>query len=206
MSIKDERGFWLNAKGEAVHPDNIKVVDKLKDEVVEAVLIKAQKIQESMKAFKEEAYKDVEDYFALVLQNYGMDVKSRSKKGNITLENFSGTVKVQIAKAEKLGFDEKLRVAKLKIDEYLEDVTKDSSADIRTLITKAFEVDKEGNIDSKKIFALKSYEISDKRWKEAMEIIEDSKHVTAITPYIRFYKRNSIEDKWEFIKLDIAGV
>ncbi len=206
MSKKDERGFWLNAKGEAVHPANVKAVDKIKDELVESILAKAKTVQENIIDFKDGAYKDVEDYFSLLLQEYGMDVKSKSKKGNITLENFSGTLKVQIARAEKLGFDEKLKVAKLKIDDYLEDVTKDSSADVQTLINKAFEVDKEGNIDSKKIFALREYEISDKRWKEAMEIIDDSKHVVAITPYIRFYKRNSIEDKWELVKLDIAGV
>ncbi len=206
MSIKDKKGFWINAKGEAVHPDNVKAVDKIKDELVESVISKAQAKQDELSEFKKETNKDIDDYFELLLQDYGMDAKKGSKKGNITLENFSSTAKVQIAMGESISFDEKLQIAKLKIDEYLEDITKDSPAEIRTLINKAFEVDKKGNIDAKKIFALKNYEISDVRWKEAMDIIDESKRVVSITPYIRFYTRDSINDKWEFIKLDIAGV
>ncbi len=206
MSLKDTRGFWINAKGDAVHPENVKATDKIKDELVESLVSKTKKLQDELKDFKKEVNEDVEAYFELLLQDYGIDGKAKSKKGNITLENFSGTFKIQIAMAEHIDFDEKLRIAKIKIDEYLNEITKDSKADIRTLINKAFEVDKKGNIDSKKIFALKSYEITDKRWKEAMEIIDESKRVISIKPYVRFYERDSIEDKWQNIKLDIAGV
>lgn len=206
MANVDERGFWLNAKGEAVHPENVRVTDKIKDELVDKLLVKAKEKQDMLASFKCEASEDIESYFDLLLQNYGVDGRSRSKKGNITLENFSGTAKVQLAMAETLSFDEKLSVAKIKIDEYLEDVTKDAIPDIQTLIKKAFEVDKKGNIDAKRIFALKSYEISDPRWQEAMEIIDESKKVAHVKPYIRFYKRDSIEDSWENVKLDIAGV
>lgn len=206
MANKDERGFWQNARGEAVHPELVKADDKLKDELVEELLKKAKEKEEELREFKIKANEDIESYFALLLQNYEIDGKKNSKKGNITLENFSGTKKVQVAVHETLSFDEKLNIAKIKIDEFLTDITKDSDPTIKTLVTKAFEVDKQGNIDSKKIFALKSYDIEDPRWVEAMAIIDESKKVAHIKPYIRFYERETIEESYRLVKLDIASV
>lgn len=206
MALKDSRGFWINARGEAVHPDNVKISDKIKDELLEKLMNEAMLVQKDLKEFKDNANEQIENYYELLLQEYDVDAKGRSKKGNLNLENFSSTYKIQIAMSECLSFDEKLNIAKAKIDEYLNDVTKDSPAEIRTLITKAFEVDKKGNIDSKKIFALKSYEISDERWIKAMNIIDESKQVSHIKPYIRFYARKSTEEPWNNVKLDLAGI
>ena len=45
---------------------------------------------------KKEAFEDVESYYELLLQKYNIDGKARSKKGNLILENFSGTKKITI--------------------------------------------------------------------------------------------------------------
>lgn len=206
MAIKNENGFWLNARGEAVHEDLVRVDERIKDELVGNLISKVLVMQKELAELKAEIKEDIESYYELLLQQYKIDAKKGGKKGNFSLENFSGTQKIQISMAETLSFDEKLSIAKLKIDEYLNDVTKDSPAEIRTLITKAFEVDKKGNIDSKKIFALRSYDIKDPRWVEAMSIIEESKRVASIKPYMRFYVRDEIEDDYEMIKLDFANV
>lgn len=205
MAKIDHRGWWQNGKGEFVHPECIKITDTLKDELVEEILAKASMLNKTIALFRHSTDEQVEGYFYLLLQEYGVDAKTRARKGNITLENFSATKKVELRIAEIITFDEKLQIAKLKVDEYLEDKTKDADPEIRTLITKAFEVDKEGNIDAKKIFALRSYDIKDARWLEAMDIIDESKKVIARKPYIRFYTRESINDKYEAVTLDIAN-
>lgn len=206
MAKLDERGFWINQRGEAVHKELIRADERLKDELVEKLIKRAEEKEKELSLFKTETNEQIDDFFELLLQNYGVDAKKSSKKGNLTLENFSGTKKVQVAVAETLTFDEKLNIAKIKIDEFLTDITKDAGPTIRTLVNKAFEVDKKGNIDSKKIFALRQYEITDKRWLEAMTIIDESKRVSHVKPYIRFYARESIEDSYELIKLDIASI
>lgn len=206
MALTDEKGWWLNNRGEPVHKDLVRVNEQLKDEMVEKLICDATQISKSILDFKGYSSEKIDSYFGLLLQNYGIDEKSKTKKGNITLENFSGTKRVEVRVSETLHFDEKIQVAKLKIDEYLRDVTKDSPPEIITLITKAFEVDKEGNIDAKKIFALKSYDIKDPRWIEAMEIIDDSKKIAYTKSYIRFYTRDSIEDIWKLIPIDMAAV
>jgi hypothetical protein len=206
MAEISERGLWINNKGEEVHKDLVRPNEQIRDELVEKLCEQAKELSKTLAEFKGQAGDDIESYFNLLLQNYGLNEKKRSKKGNMTLENFSGTAKVQVAIGETLSFDEKLNIAKMKIDEYLTDITKDSDPVIKTLVTKAFEVDKQGKIDAKKIFALKSYEIADPRWREAMEIIDESKKVSHVKPYIRFYTRESIEKEWKIIPLDIAGV
>lgn len=100
------------------------------------------------------ANEKIEDYFSLLLQAYNINAKANSKKGNLTLENFSGTCKVQMAMHEKLEFDKKLKLAKTAIAVYLEDITKDARPDIQTLINKAFEVDKKNNLEAKKPWIL----------------------------------------------------
>lgn len=205
MAIKAENGFWLDKKGDAVHPDNIRATEKIKDETVENLISKAVEVQTILSVFKKNSFDEVESYFNLLLQNYGVDNKKNTKKGNITIENFSGTAKVQIAVNDNIAFDEKLSIAKMKIDEYLHEITKDTHADIQTLITKSFEVDKKGEVNAKKILALRGYEITHPLWIEAMQIISEATEVVSSKSYIRFYTRESIDKEYKQVSLDLAG-
>lgn len=206
MARKNERGFWIDKKGDTFHPDNVKATESIKDELVEKLLDKSHAIKDTLAEFKTEAFAEVESYYNILLQNYEVDAKKNSKKGNLTIENFSGTKKIVINVADRIAFDEKLTVAKLKIDEYLHGITKNSNADIQTLITKAFEVDKKDDVNAKKILSLKAYDIKDPLWIEAMGIIAEATEIVSSKNYIRFYTRETIEEAYEQVSLDLAGV
>ncbi len=206
MAKQDENDLWMNKKGEGVHPDLIRPDEKLKDELVEKLIEQAVALSKTLKEFKENAFDETNQYFDLLLQKYAVDAKKNSQKGNITLENFSGTKKVQISTADKINFDEKLQVAKIKIDECLHELTEGSSPEIKTLITKAFEVDKKGEVNAKKILALKSYDITHAKWLEAMAIIDESIEIIGSKSYIRFYSRESVDKSYKLINLDMAAV
>lgn len=199
-------GFWLNKKGEKIHPDMIRPDEKLKDEMLESLIKRAIDESDRLREFKKEAFSDIEDYYELLLQKYNMDAKKNSKKGNLTLENFSGTKKVLIAVSDRIDFDEKLNIAKQKIDEYLLEVTEGASPEIKTLIMKAFEVDKKGNVNAKKILSLKSYDITHPLWVEAMAIIDEATQIVSSKLYIRFYQREDPTKEYKQIILDISGV
>jgi hypothetical protein len=201
-----QNNFWLDKKGNKVHPDLIRIDEQLKSELVEQLCAKAIEKNKALKAFKVDAFSQIDAYFDLLLQRYGIDAKGHSKKGNLTFENFSGTAKVMVSVSDRLAFDEKLNVAKMKIDEYLHEITQNASADIQTLITKAFEVDKKGDVNAKKILSLKSYDIQHPKWKEAMEIIGEATQIVSSKNYIRFYQRKNIECAYALIPLDLAGV
>ena len=203
MAIVDG-DFWIDKRGEKMHKSMITPDKQLKDELVEKLVLRAKEVQAVLADFKKEAAEEIDAYFELLLQKYGMDAKKGSKKGNFTLENFSGTAEIKVAVNDTISFDEKLNIAKAKIDECLHELTKNASAEIKTLITKAFEVDKKGNVNAKKILALKSYDISHPLWIEAMAIIDESIEIVSSKSYIRFYEREDITKPYVQISLDFA--
>ncbi len=200
-----EGNFWINKKGETVHQNNVPASDKLKDSLVEDLIQSAGAVSETIFSFRQTSMQRVEEYFQKLLEEYKIDAKERSKKGNISLENYSGTAKVEISVADRIAFDEKLQIAKAKLDECLHELTKHSPAAIKTLITKAFDVDKKGDVSPKKILQLKTYDIDHPKWIEAMKIIDDATEIVSSKSYIRFYTRKSIEDAWNIVPLNIAG-
>ncbi|WP_320034821.1 DUF3164 family protein [Halarcobacter sp.] len=204
MAKLDEKGWWIKKNGESVHPERVKIEDKLKDEMIDSILGKAAGVTEVIKKFKEDAYDEVDSYFELLLDKYGVETKKGVK--GFTLENFSGTAKIQVATADNIIFDEKLQIAKKKIDEYLHEITQDSNPDIQQLISKAFEVDKKGEVNPRKILALRSYDITHPKWLEAMAIIAESVEIVASKQYIRFYTRENQRENYKQVSLDIAGV
>lgn len=203
MAIIDG-SFWLNKTGKPIHSGNIPDTEKIKDELVESLCEKAADASKTLFDFKKSAFDEVESYFELLLQEYKVDEKSKSKKGNFTLENYSGTAMVKISVADRIAFDEKLSIAKIKIDEFLHAETEGASPAIQTLITKAFEVDKKGDVNAKKILSLLSYEIDDERWKEAMQIVKEATEIISSKNYIRFYTRESTDKEYKQIPLNIS--
>ncbi len=201
-----ENEYRINSKGEKVHIDLIKKDEQMRDDLVNKLLDEATAFKGIMGEFRAKAESEVDKYFEELMEKYHIDPKAKSKKGNITLENFSSTAKVQIAISDKLQFDEKIQLAKMKFDEYFEQVTEGSSEEIKLLITKAFDVDKEGNVDVKKILELRSYNIRHPKWVEGVALIEESKKIVSSKSYIRFYKRESPDKAWEHVSLDIAAV
>lgn len=206
MAIVNDEKKWLNARNEWVHPDLIRADEKLKDQLVECILRKVEEHNKILKALKDDINNDIESYLDILLEKYNINAKDSAKKGNYTFEDYAKTLKVQVQMSEKIQFNDKLNIAKAKIDEYLNDIVKDSSEDIKVLINKAFEVNKKGNLDSKKILSLRSYDIKDARWKEAMEIISESVEIVGIKPYIRFYKREKATDSYTSVSLDFANI
>lgn len=206
MAHKDERGHWRKKDGNYAHPDMISPDKQLEDEVVEKLVLGAQSLQERMKAFKIEAFEECYGFVDLLRQKYDME-RITSKSGAVTLKAYDGTAVVEIQVAKLITFDQKLSLAKEKIDEYLTEKTNGADAEIQTLITRAFDV-KNGKVDAKQIMSLKSYEISHPLWKQAMTMIDDATEIAGTKSYIRFKHRKdgNIDGKMETIVLDLAGL
>lgn len=203
--METQSDYKINARGEKVHIDLIKKDELMRDELVNNLIGEAEAFREIMSEFRKKAEGQVDAYFDELMTKYNINAKANTKKGNITLENFSSTAKVQIAVTDKLSFDEKIQLAKMKFDEYFEQVTVGSSEEVKLLINKAFDVDKEGNVDVKKILELRSYNIRHPKWVEGVALIEESKKIVSSKSYIRFYKRESPDKAWGHVSLDIAG-
>lgn len=197
--------MWRNKKGELVHEDMVPHEEKLKTELVGNLLGRAERAVNILGSFKDTVVTEIDDYMQMMRGKYNLN-PIKGSKGNVTLESYDGLSKVQVQVSTSISFDEKLTLAKEKLDEYFHSKTEDADPEIKTLITKVFDVDKKGNVNAKQILSLKSYKINNPLWLEAMAIIDEAIEIVGSKSYIRFYKRDNVSDAWENVSLDFAAV
>ena len=196
-------GYLVNAKGHLIPVDKVKEIDKIRDELVKKMVATAKELRDVMKSAKEQLFGEFEDFVELSASEY--DTKVGGEKGNTTLLSFDGAGKVQLAVSDNLVFDERLQVAKSMIDECLHEWTADSNDNIKAIINNAFQVDKEGKINTRRVLGLRSLKINDDKWLKAMNAISDATQVVSSKEYIRVYERDS-EGKYQQISLDFSNV
>lgn len=194
-------GYREDVKGNLVPEKNIAPIDLARDDFVRELLPKAKALHDAMLEFKRSSMGDVGAFTDMSLERYGEQLGGR--KGNVTLTSFDGSIKIQYAIQDRLAFNEGLQAAKKLIDELLHEWTTDSNPEVKAILTRAFEMDKEGNLSTTKILSLRQVKIDDKRWLKAMEAISDSLVVVESKAYIRFYERNE-DGAYVHIPLDLA--
>jgi hypothetical protein len=197
-------GYWRNAQGGLTPEAMIKPIDRARDDLVREIVQAAEKLSETIGTFKAKAFADVAAFVDLSAEQYGVALGGR--KGNVTLMSFDGSLKVVRAISESITFDERLQAAKALIDECFLDWTSTARPEVKALIDRAFEVDREGNIRTGAVLSLRRVDIQDERWVRAMQAINDAVQVVGSKAYIRVYKRIGDTEKWEPLALDVAGV
>lgn len=197
-------GYKKDAQGRLIPEDQIKPIDKLRDELVLSLATKAKALQKQMRDFKQMAYSEIQEFVELSANEYG--TKLGGKKGNVTLLSFDGSNKIQHAVQESLAFDERLQVARSLIDECLQEWVKDARPELAVIVNDAFRVDTKGEIRTARVLSLRRYEIEDVRWQRAMDAIGDACQVVGSKIYLRFYERVGDSEHYRPVTLDIAGV
>lgn len=197
-------GYMEDAKGALWPIETIKDIDKTRDSLVREIAAKAKAQSELLSKFKAAVFGDIEAFIELSAEKYG--VKMGGSKGNVSLVTFDGRFKIQRAIAETLSFDERLQVAKELIDQCIHEWSEGSRAEIRALINDAFQVDKEGRVNTARILSLRRLDIADEKWKQAMQAIGDSIQVSGSKAYFRVYERVGDTDQYKPIVLDLAAL
>lgn len=196
--------YMKDAQGRLVHKDNVKEIDKMRDELIRNLVQRARNLQKELERYKELALGEIDSFISLSAQEY--NVILGGQKGNLTLLSYDGSLKAQVQIHERMVLDERIHAAKALIDECLNRWSADSCAEIKTIINDAFAVDKEGRINVKRILALKKLDIEDEVWRKAMTIVGESLTVVGSKSYFRLYERSGAEDAWKHINLDFAGI
>lgn len=196
--------FRKNSKGHLVPLDQIKDIDRLRDDLVTAVIAKVEELQAQMAKVKAEIDEEIRAFLELSAQEY--DTTYGGQKGNVTLTSFDGQLQVKRAVADHLAFDERLQVAKELIDECIHEWTAGSRSEVQALVEHAFQTDKEGKISTTRVLSLRSLNITDETWQKAMQAIMDSIQVTGSKSYLRFYRRTSEDGPFRQIPLDVAAL
>lgn len=202
VTMVGDKPYMANAKGALVPLELVKPADKLRDETVRKVMSYAKDISAQISRFRKHSMSDLDGLDEVLEQEY--NARPGGVKGNRTYQTIDGLmmVKVSINDFEVAGPE--LQVAKSLIDECLNEWTDGARAEIRAIITRAFDTDKEGKINLKEIKKLTKLDISDQRWKDAMRAIEDAIDVQYSKQYVRFYERASVQEDWTAVTVDIA--
>ena len=123
---------WLYIPYNYVSQNNRK-----RDNAVKKIFTRVHRINNLIRKEKEEITKIVNDYLEGVAQEY-----NEKWKGNTTLYDFSNVQKIEISISERVDFNEKLQIAKAKIDKCINSWSKGGSQKVKLLIDRAFKVDK----------------------------------------------------------------
>lgn len=199
-----QQQYKQDSQGRLVPVESIKEIDLMRDDLVMEIVAQAEQTHAKLADFKQKVFGDVRAFVELSAERYGAKIGGR--KGNISLLSYDGKYKVLIANQDHIVFDERIQAAKSLIDECIKSWTAGASNEIKALIDRAFEVDKEGRLNTGRILTLRRVNIDDDRWHQAMQAISDSIQVVGSKSYVRVYRRKGDSDVYEQISLDIAGV
>jgi hypothetical protein len=196
-------GYMEDAKGALWPVENIREIDRLRNDLVGEIVARTRAQSEALAQFKAAVFGDIEAFVQLSGEKYGVNMGG--KKGNVSLLSFDGRYKVQRAVSESLVFDERLQIAKELVNQCIHLWSEGSRSEIRALINDAFQVDKEGRVNTARILGLRRLEITDEKWQKAMQAIGESIQVAGSKTYFRVYERDD-SGQYQPISLDIAAV
>ena len=195
---------WVNPQGLALPPKMVSPGDKKRDKFVEKTVAAWKKEQERLRAFKTELFKEMAAYVQEMFDRHG--VQHGGEKGNITLRNFSGNLKIELQVANLINFNEELMAAKAIIDGCIHDWSEGANANLSALVLQAFKVDGQGKISVGSVLGLRRINIKDQRWEQAMGIISKSVVIESTKKYIRVYERQGVDGQWSPVPLDFAAL
>jgi len=203
VEIEGQR-YLRDARGALVPLELVKPSDLLIDQTVRKIVGYAEALSGQIARFKQHTNDDVAALQALLAEQYGARVGG--KKGNVTLTSHDGLLQVQLQIQDHLTFGPELESAKHLVDECIEGWAKDARAEIRALVEHAFQVDKQGRINRGALYQLRRVQIEDPRWQAAMQALTDSMRVVGSSSYLRFYRRDTAQGRWQAVSIDLAAV
>ncbi|WP_126976502.1 DUF3164 family protein [Frigidibacter oleivorans] len=174
----------------------------MEDELVRQEIGHAVALSEQLSRFLGHFFENLGAFEDLIAERYGTGIGGR--KGNKTLMSYDGLYKITVQVADHVVFGPELQVAKTLVDECLTEWSAGAAEELRAVITRAFNTDKEGQINRPALYHLLRLEISDPRWKQAMQAIRDAMRVVGSKSYVRFYRRAASDAPWEAVTIDLA--
>ena len=197
----DEMGNWIDGRGRTVPARYIDPAVKARDRLVRRIVAKTQRLHEQMAVVKVEVLQMVDGYLEQVAAQH-----EEHWKGNAELVTFDGQLKVEVKINEALEFDERLQVAKQKIDECLRKWTGEARREVQAIINQAFQVDSKGHINIRSMLTLRQFRFSDPVWREAMDLIADSLRIRTTRRYVNVYYKHKKTDRYELLVLNWSAL
>ncbi|MEB3417577.1 DUF3164 family protein [Salipiger marinus] len=195
--------YMKNPTG-GLHPvEAIPPVKKLMDETVRREFGWAQALSEQLRRFRNHLMFNLDAFDDLVSQEYGVSIGG--PKGNRSYTSFDGLWKIEVRMQDRIAYGPEMQAAKALFDECIHEWSSETRAEMRSIVTNAFNIDREGQISRAAIAALLRTESEDSRWLRGQDAIRDAAYVMGAKEYVRFSFRNSHRDGWEPLTINLAN-
>lgn len=194
---------WIDETGTEVPFNLIKKKEIVQEDVTYAIAKAAIKQNSLLAKLKASIIALVDKAVAAITKEYSG--KKTEFKGNYTLYNFDRSIKVQVKVSQPIKFDD-LIIAQAKnlLDEFLGEGISGKNEFIKQIVLSAFET-RRGQMDTRKVLGLKRYadRIDDKRYKDAMQLIDEAIRRPESATYYNVWVRND-QGRYEAVHLDFA--
>jgi hypothetical protein len=200
--------IWKDENGITIPASRVTKSEKLREQVIERLLKRAQKLSQELAKFKDEFANTSDEVYDAVMAENGVDTTDR--KGNFCFYNFDRTIKAEVDVSDRIEFDDAMiAVAKQHFDIFLDNTTGGVDEMIRELILDAFSTVK-GKLDTKKVMTLVKYRqrIDPNKYPQfhkAIDAIEKGMRKPSSRRYYRISVRNS-QGGYDAINLNFSSL
>lgn len=188
-------GFMEDGLGRLVPISKVPECELKRDQFVRDLVRDALAMEDALRAFKANVYSRLLDYLEL-------DTVDK----NCTLTSYDQRVRIAVAFNKVISSNEKIAKVKTLLEEWLNEEKAGSDDDLKQIVSVSFELDGNGNLNLRRLLTLRRYKIEGEKWKQAMQLLDDSLYVAYSKGYIRFYTREGVENKWQQVTLDFANL
>ncbi|PZO64582.1 MAG: sulfate transporter [Paracoccus denitrificans] len=202
--IEANGALWMmDGVGKLTAIESIPAQKKLRDELVRKEFGFALAISDQISRFRAHVINNLEGFDALMAQEYG--VKVGGEKGNRTYTSYDGLWRIEVKVQPRIAFGPEMGAAKALFDECMREWSEDTPAELRSIVTNAFDVDREGAINRTNVHILLNVDSADERFQEGQRALRDAMYVISSKEYVRFSRRASHRDKWSGVTIDLAS-
>lgn len=139
-----------------------------------------------------------------------MEEKNSNKetKGNFSWFNFNRSIKIEVSISEAIQFDDlTITAAKEKFQQFLEENVTSKIDFVKQMITDAFETQRAGKLDAKRILGLIRYEskINNALFSEAVKLIQESIRRPKSKTYFRVWLKDET-GAYKNIELNLSSL
>jgi hypothetical protein len=196
--------MMTNTRGEQIPARLVQGRIKLEDQTVRTVIKAANAVRGVMRKFKDGVYSDLGTFREMVNAQYG--VRTGGSREGTKLHSFDGLMRVEVSSADTFTFGPELEPARELINACIRDWTAGANGNLKALVDSAFRVGVSGKIQVDRVLELRNLDIDDDRWREAMVAINDALRVQGSRRYVRFYERETVDDPWVQIALNMSAL
>lgn len=204
-SAAQVEGFITDSFGREVPRSAMRAAMLREHDLVEDLISEGIALQEMLAEYKTKCFEQIAGFRNDLAARY--DARSGGTSNGVTLRSLSGKLQIVTSKANFLTFGPELDVAKTLIDECLTDWTSDGSDNLRAVVNDAFRVGEDKKVRMDRVLGLRRINIvGDDRWDRAMKAINDAVRTERSKLYVRLYRRETIDEAFRQIVLDMAAL